>query len=151
MSCEALEGNEELGFPLPLFNLIRSLYENGKSRVRWGLNKSEQFLPRRGSHQGCPISPDLFNLMAELLMRLALEDFTGGVSIGGRRLTNLRYADNIILIAGFASELQELVARMQSASTELGLLINVKKTAVMSLNSSEKPEVSNDGERVYRS
>ena len=80
-------------------------------------------------------------------MRLVLEGYTGGVSIGGRRLTNLRYADDIILIAGSASELQELVARMQSASTEMGLRINVK-TTVMSLNTDEKPEVSIYGERV---
>ena len=133
---------KELGFPLHLINLIKALYENGKSRVRWGRNKSEQFAPRRGTRQGCPILPELFNLMAELLMRLALEGYTGGVSIGGRRLTNLPYADDIILIASSASELQELVARMQSASTEMGLRINVKKTTVMSLNTAEKPEVS---------
>ena len=81
-------------------------------------------------------------------MRLALEGFTGGVSIGGRRLTNLRYADDIILIAGSASDLQDLMARMQSASTEMGLQINVKTTAVMSLNTTEKSEVSIYGERV---
>ena len=63
-------------------------------------------------------------------------------------MTNIRYADDIILIAGSASDLQELVARVQSASTEMGLRINVKKTAVMSLNSLEKPEVSIYGERV---
>ena len=63
-------------------------------------------------------------------------------------MTNLRYADDIILIAGSASDLQDLVARVQSASTEMGLRINVKKTAVMSLNTLEKPEVSIYGERV---
>ena len=63
-------------------------------------------------------------------------------------MTNLRYADDIILSAGSASDLQDLVARMQSASTEMGLRINVKKTAAMSLNSLEKPEVSIYGERV---
>ena len=133
---------KELGFPIHLINLIKALYENGKSRVRWGRNKSGQFVPRRGTRQGCLISPDLFNLMAELLMRLVLEGYEGGVQIGGRRLTNLRYADDIILIAGSASELQDLVARMQSASTEMGLRINVKKTAAMSMNTDVKPMVS---------
>ena len=67
-------------------------------------------------------------------MRLALDGFKGGIAIGGIRLTNLRYADDIILIAGSQAELQKLVARVQSASTEMGLQINVAKSAVMSLN-----------------
>ena len=75
-------------------------------------------------------------------MRLALEGYTGGIQIGGIRLPNLRYADDIILIAGCRSELQDLVDRVQSASTEMGLRINVKKTAAMNLNTSEEPEIS---------
>ena len=142
------KGLRELGFPLHLINLIKSLYENSKSRVRWGRKKTETFIPRRGTRQGCLISPDLFNLMAELLMRIALNGYTEGVKIGGIRLTNLRYADDIILIAGSRSELQNLVGRVQSASTEMGLRINVKKTAVMSLNASEKPEIEIYGERI---
>ena len=111
------KGLRELGFPIHLINLIKSLYENSKSRVRWGRKKTEAFKPRRGTRQGCLISPDLFNLMAELLMRIALNGYTEGVKIGGIRLTNLRYADDIILIAGSRSELQNLVSRVQSAST----------------------------------
>ena len=66
----------------------------------------------------------------------------------GRRLTNLRYAHDLILIYGSASELQELMARVQSTSTELGRRTDVKTTAVMSMNTSEKPEVSIYGEQV---
>ena len=78
-------------------------------------------------------------------MRLALEGFTGGsrsVAFG------LPIADDTVLIDGSASELQDLVARVQSASTEMGLLINVKKRAVMSLNAEEQPVVSIYGEPV---
>jgi Reverse transcriptase (RNA-dependent DNA polymerase) len=91
---------KELGFPLRLINLIKSLCENDKSRVHWGREKIEAFNPRRGTRQGCLSSLDLFSLMAELLMRLALEGYDGEIAIGGIRLTKLRYADDIVLVAG---------------------------------------------------
>ena len=81
-------------------------------------------------------------------MRIALDGYTEGGKIGGIRLTNLRYADDIILIAGSRSKLQNLVGRAQSASTEMDLRINVKKTAAMSLNTSEEPEIEIYGERI---
>ena len=70
---------------------------------------------------------------------VVLDDFEGGIAIRGIRLTNLRYADDIILIAGTQAELQELLARVQSTSTEMGLQINVAKTAVMSSNTEMVP------------
>ena len=148
--CHAKQwkGLRKLGFPPHLINLIESLYENSKSRVRWDRKKTKTFTPRRGTRQRCLISRDLFNLMAELLMRIALSEYTEGVKIGGIRHTNLRYADDIILIAGSNSELQNLVSRVLSASTEMGLQINIEKTAVMSLNTSEKPELESYDERI---
>ena len=61
-------------------------------------------------------------------MREALEGFKGGLQIGGRRITNLRYADDIILIATSEDDLQELVKRVHEASRKYDLLINVHKT-----------------------
>jgi len=60
-----------------------------------------------------------------------LDGFSGGIAIGGRRLSNLRYADDIILIAGTEEELQDLVTRLEVASAKFGLMINADKTKVM--------------------
>jgi len=73
------------------------------------VTSSEYFQVLRGVRQGCSLSPYLFNIMAEVLMRLALEGFEDSFRIGGRRVTNLRYADDIVLLASSRTELDELV------------------------------------------
>src|SRR6218665_664115 len=77
------------------------------------------------------LSPTLFNIVAEMVMRETLEGYEGGVQIGGRRITNLRYADDIILIANTAEELQTLTRRLNEADRKVGLEINKSKTQVM--------------------
>ena len=71
--------------------------------------------------------------------------FTGHVSIGGRKITNLRYADDTTLIARSAEELQELIDSVKLCSEELGLLLNVKKTKVMICGGDVNQEVMVDG------
>ena len=80
------------------------------------------------------ISPYLFNIVAEMAMRDALEGYEGGVRIGGRCITNLRYADDIILLANSEAELQVLVDRINRAGKRYGLQINENKTKVMTTN-----------------
>ena len=74
--------------------------------------------------------PYLFNILAETVMRETLDGFQGGLQIGGRMTTNLRYADDILLATSEA-ELQELVDRLDRVSRKYSLLINVDKTKVM--------------------
>jgi hypothetical protein len=95
---------------------------------------SSSLEPRIGARQGCPLSLYLFNIFAEIMMRKALAGFKGGVNIGSIRLTNLRYADDIMLAAESSEDLQDLMNRLVAASTELGLKIIVLKTAAMALN-----------------
>jgi len=66
-----------------------------------------------------------------MLMRETLDGFQGGLLIGGRIITNLRYADDIILLATLEAELQELMDRLDRVSRRYSLLINVDKTKVM--------------------
>jgi len=84
-----------------------------------------------GVGQGCVLSPYLFNILAEMVMRETLDGFQGGLQIGGRMITNLRYADDIILLTTSESELQELVDRLDRVSRIYSLLINTDKTKVM--------------------
>jgi len=86
---------------------------------------------KKGVRQGCIPSPYLFNILAEMVMRETLDGFQGGLQIGGRMITNLRYADDIILLATSEAELQELVDRLDRVSREYSLRINIDKTKVM--------------------
>ena len=117
----------EMGFSSHVVNLIRSLYSAQEATVRTESGDSEWFTIGQGVRQGCILSPYLFNVYAEYIMRNALDGFSGEVSVGGRQLTNLRYADDTTLIARTAPELQNLIDRVKSTSEEYGLFLNVKK------------------------
>jgi len=79
--------------------------------------------------QYCILSPYLFNIVAEMVMREALKNFSRGTLIGGRLVNNLRYADDTVLIATSPEDLQELMNRIISR-WKFGLLINKGKTKV---------------------
>ena len=133
---------KRMGFSLHIIDLIRSLYSKQKAAVRTTHGLTDWFDIEQGVRQGCILSPHLFNIYSEQIMRNALEDFTGGVRIGGRVITNLRYANDVVLIAGGMEELQELVDRVSKASSQFGLSLNPSKTKVMKI--CRKP--SNDEE-----
>ena len=84
----------------------------------------------RDVRQGCILSPYLFNLYTEWIMREALEE-NDGVSIGGTRISNLLYADDTVLIAEDAVKLQSMVDRISSISKQYGLVMNTNKTKVL--------------------
>ena len=89
---------------------------------------SSWFRVRKGVRQGCNISPCLFNILAEQVMRKTLQEFAGGFRIGGKVISYLRYADDIVLLATSPEELQKLVSRVQRAAKEYNMLINTAKT-----------------------
>jgi len=74
------------------------------------------FVCKKGARQGCVLSLYLFNILAEMVMRESLDGFQGGLQVGGRMITNLRYADDIILLATSEPELQELVDHLDRVS-----------------------------------
>jgi hypothetical protein len=122
---------KEMGVPDHLTNLLRNLYESSEAVVRIDNSISDKCKIRKGVRQGCVLSPLLYNIYSEVVMRLTLENWEGGVKIGGKRLSNLRFADDTLLIANTAEELLELLRRLEEVSHEYGLKINVKKTKVM--------------------
>ena len=73
---------------------------------------SDWFSISKGVRQGCVLSPYLFNIIAEMTMREALQNFSGGFKIGGRKVNNLRYADDIVLITTSPTELHALLNRL---------------------------------------
>ena len=103
----------EMGVPEHLVLMIKSLYEQSSATISINNVTSEAFKAQKGVRQGCILSPDLFNLYGEYIMRKALENWEGGIAIGGKKFTNLRYADDITLIARSTPEMNALLQRVE--------------------------------------
>ena len=103
-----------------LIKVIESLYSKATSAVCYHGSVGEWFRTTAGVRQGCLLSPTLFNIFLERIMTDALEDYEGSVSIGGRTITNLRFADDIDALAGKEEELVKLVNHLDMASTNMG-------------------------------
>ena len=94
---------------------------------------TEPFGIGRGVRQGCILSPILFNLYAEKVMRDAgLEESEEGVKVGGRNLNNLRYADDVTLLARNDEDMRKLIQKVKAASGKAGLFLNIAKTKIIS-------------------
>ena len=97
-----------MGIPVYLTCLLRNLYAVQEAAVRTGHETTYWFQVRTGVRQGCILSPCLFNLYAEYIMRSAgLDEAQAGIKISGRNMNNLRYADDPILMAEREDELKE--------------------------------------------
>ena len=95
-----MENSERDGNTRPLTCLLRNLYAGQEATVRTGHGTTDWFQIGKGVHQGCVLSPYLFNLYAEYIMRNAgLEEVQAGIKIAGRNINNLRYANDTTLIA----------------------------------------------------
>ena len=121
----------DMGVPVHLIVLLRRLYTNQEATVRTEFGETDNIDIGKGVRQGCILSPLLFNIYAENIMREALEEWKRGISIGGRMVTNLRYADSTTLLAGTKEDLVERMGRVRRASEKAGLYLNVGKTKVM--------------------
>ena len=96
-----------MGIPDHLTCLLRNLYAGQEATVRTGYGKTDLFQIGKGVHQGCILSPCLFNLYAEYLMRNAgLDEAQAGIKIAGKNINNLRYADGTTLMAESEEELK---------------------------------------------
>jgi len=96
---------------------------------------------------GCILSPCLFNLYAEYIMRSAgLEETQAGIQIAGRNINNLRYADDTTLMAESEEELKSLLMKVKEESEKVGLKLNIQKTKTMASGPITSWEI--DGETV---
>jgi hypothetical protein len=118
--------------------LVEDLYSKSVSAVRVDGELTEWFKIKVGVRQGCGMSSDLFNLLLEIVMRLAKEREEVGVNINGRITDNLRFADDVDLIATTGKNLQELTDRVDRSSKRMGLKINVEKTKTMTIGKQQE-------------
>ena len=127
-----MEHSERMGIPDHLTCLLRNLYAGQEATVRTGHGTTDWFQIGKGIHQGCILSPCLFKLYAEYIMRNAgLEEAQAGIKIAGRNINNLRYADNTIFMAENEEELKSLLMKVKEESEKVGLKLNVQKTRIM--------------------
>ena len=123
---------QEMGIPDHLTCLLRNLYAGQEATVRTGHGTTDWFQIGKGVHQGCILSPCLFNLYAEYIMRNAgLEEAQAGIKIAGRNINNLRYADDPTLMAESEEELKSLLMKVKEESGKVGLKLNIQKTKIM--------------------
>ena len=101
-----------------LVRTIEQLYDKATSAVQMNGGIGEWFRTTVGVRQGCLLSPTLFNIFLERIMSDALEELDGKVSIGGRNITNLRFADDIDAVAEEEQELEALVESLDKISAE---------------------------------
>ena len=105
---------KEIGIPDHLTCLSRNLYAVQEATVRTGHGTTDWFQIGKGVRQGCTLSPCLFNLYAEYIMRnVGLEEAQAGIKIAGRNINNLRYADNTTLMAEGEEELKSLLIKVK--------------------------------------
>ena len=110
--------------------LLRSLYAGQEATVRTGHRTTDWFQIGKGVHQGCILSPCLFNFYAEYIMRNAgLEETQSEIKIAGRNINNLKYADNTTLMAEREEELKSLLMKVKE-SEKVGLKLRFQKTKI---------------------
>ena len=112
---------------LPLEKLI---CRSGCNRT--GRGTTDWFQIGKGVYQGCILSPCLFNLYAEYIMRkTGLDEAQVGIKIAGRNINNLRYADDTTLMAESEEELKSMLMKVKEESEKVGLKLNIQKTKIM--------------------
>ena len=121
-----------MGIPDHLACILRNLYTGQEATVRTGHGTTDWFQIRKGVRQGCILSPSLFNVYAEYIMRNAgLDEAQAGIKLAGRNINNLRYADDTAFMAESEEELKSLLMKVKEESEKVGLKLNVQKTKLM--------------------
>ena len=121
-----------MGIPDHLTCLLKNLPAGQEATVRTGHGTMDWFQIGKGIHQGCILSPCLFNLYAEYIMLQVarLDEAQAGIKIAGRNINNLRYTDDTTDIAE-SEELKSLLMKVKAESEKVGLKLNIQNTKVM--------------------
>ena len=126
-----MENSKEMGIPDPQTCLLRNLYAGQEATVRTGHGTTDWFQIGKGVRQGCILSPCLFNLYAEYILRNAgLDEAQSGIKIARGNINNLRYADNTTLMAE-SEELKIHLMKVKEESEKVGLKLSIQKTKIM--------------------
>ena len=121
-----------MGIPDHLTSLLRNLYAGQEATVRTGHGTIDWFQIGKGVRQGCILSPCLFNLYTEYIIRnTGLNEVQAGIKIARRNINNLRYEDDTTIMVESKEELQSLLMKVKEESEKVGLKLNIQKTKIM--------------------
>ena len=123
---------KEMVIPDHLSCLLRNLYAGQEATVKTGHETTDWFQIRKGVHQGCILSPCLFNLYAEYIMKNSgLEEAQGGINTARRNIDNLRYADDTTFMAASEEELKSLLMKVKEKSEKVDIKLNIQNIKIM--------------------
>jgi hypothetical protein len=117
--------------PEHLIALIRRLYANQEAAVRTEYGDTEWFAVIKGVRQECILSPYLFNMYSEYIVRKVGFEDNIGLKIGGRTINNLRYADDTTILVEKRAVMETLLKKLKEESEIAGLSLNLKKTKIV--------------------
>ena len=130
--------------------LLRNLYAGQEATVRTGHGRADWFQMGKGICQGCIVSPCLFNLHAEYIMRNALlDEAQARIKTARRNINNLRYADDTTLIAESEEELKSLLMKVKEESEKVGLKLNIQKMKIMASGPITSWQTGGNSETLY--
>ena len=118
--------------PFSDFCLLRNLYAGQEATVKTGHGTTDWFQIGKGVRQGCILSPCLFNFYVDYIMRnTGLKEAQAGIKMARRNMNNLRYADDITLMAESKEVLKSLLMKVKEEIEKVGLKLNIQKTKIM--------------------
>ena len=121
-----------MGIPNHLTCLLRNLYASQEATFRTGHGTKDWFQIGKGVQHSCILSPFLFNLYTEYIVRnTGLEESQAGIKIAGRNINNFRYADDTIFMAESEEELKSLLMKVKEESEKVGLQLNIQKMKIV--------------------
>ena len=121
-----------MGIPDHLTCLLRNLYAGQEATVRTGHGTTDWFQIGKRIHQGCILSPCLFNLYAEyIIWNVGLDETQAGIKLAERNISKLRYSDDTTLMAESEEELKSFLMKVKEESEKVGLKLNIQKTKIM--------------------
>ena len=123
---------KEMGIPDHLTCLLRNLHADQEATVKTGHGTTDWFQIGKGVRQGCIMSPCLFNLHAEYIMRnTGLDEAQAEIKIARRNINNLRDADDTTLMAESEEELKSVLMNVKEEREKVGLTLNIQKAKIM--------------------
>ena len=138
-----------MGIPDHLTCLLKNLYAGQEATVRTGHGTMDWLRIGKGVCQGCILSPCLFNLYAEYIMRnVLLDEAQAGIKTARKNINTLRYADDTTLMAESEEELKSLLMKVKVEIEKVGLKLNIQKTKIMASGPTTSWEI--DGETVEK-
>ena len=124
---------KDIGIDIRDRRLIWNLYSKQSAVVKIADEMSDECQIGRGVRQGCSLSPILFSIYAEAMMKEAMEDISDGVVIGGKVITDVRFADDQAMVSNTEQGLQNIVRKLDETAEKYDMKINIQKTKVMKI------------------